>query len=573
MSTQLDLPMSTQLDLPVICGPASAERSSTFDQLRQQDTPDTHNTHVVDPDDTEPSRDDGYLTRARYLAEHHRTPTSLARLAKAELDWGNRVSAATAAHQAAGYVEFHGDPAAMMVVANVLSDCGEHEAAESILSNAEHPIVRALTAPLAARLAVRRGDLDGARKLLTGSTSAVALEMSAVIAIQQHDFRAAISLLRYAIRDEVATPDAYINLSYAFACAGSPKKALRAARTGFMLAPTSRVAGINLVTSLREFGHKPEAAAVLDSLLTVHPHDARLHLAKAELLVYDDRGLKALETLSELRSAPWFSQGPQVYISELMAFRAVVKHHLRKSSRRETYTEIRTALQRCNFESEYVARQLGDFATTSADIEDLNDAMMFIEHGSHDGEAVCNLRTRIAWLVGDTPATATALREWTDKFPADTSGWTFGSFFGLIHLDPTMSEHFALEGLKRFPQNLILANNVAFARALRGDAEGARRVLPRQTRVGPRATAAAIEIASGNVDAGIALYDHLAQQLDQGKTTAEALSVRLWRNVTLALLTDRELTTVRVPYDQRDDVSTTRLVELAVQARAHRVSQ
>lgn len=555
--------MLTDIDIPTHVGPATAAPAATFDDLF-----DLGQTALdFDPDlDTIP--DPSWVIRARDLASSYPTPGAFARLAKAEFDAGNRVSAIEAAQQVGSMLEVFPEPAATLVAAHVLAACGQHADAERIAASSSDPVVQNTTAPLAARLAAHRGDLDFARGLLEGRMDAVSLELAGTLAIKQSDFPRAIALLRAAVREQEQGADAHTNLSYAYACVGSIKKAHRAAVTAFSLDPTSRVAGINLTASFAARREWDQARRVIDQLLAVHRTDARLWFAKSELYASDGQLARAIQTLSELRSERWLQDGPPVHRAELAAYRAVLKHQNGRATRDEAYDSIRRAARQCNYESPYVLRQLGDFAAHTADRAEIERALLTFQAQESDDDAVVvgarqTLRAKDALLRRDLDSALAVASEWAKSSPADIGAWMLGSFLALANSDPSTTVTFATEGLKRHRQDPILGNNLALALALLGRPDAARNALPTGDSIMLRATAAAIDIAAGRIDDGIAAYDRLATDADRQGTPGVALRVRLWRNIVIARLTNRDAPTVKVPYDDANDVYLELLAGLA----------
>lgn len=551
--------MLTTLDKPQ---PTSSFTLSLSD-LHTLELEDSIDLLALDPDSDIP--DPGFVLQARRLADRHPTATALARLAKAEFDAGNRVSSLEAARAVIQAPEAHCDAGALVVAADVAMVCGDAGLAGDIVATASTPTARQAVATRAAMLAARHGDLDLALSLLdasTADTDPTTWELRGLLQLKRSQFGAAISSLRRSIRAEVATPDAYINLSYAYASVGSMAKALRAATTAYALAPTSRVAGINLASLYDGEGEHTRALKIVDELLEIYPRDPHLHFGRAELVARTAGVNRALDDLRKIRTQGWFRDASERAHAELDSLIATMRVAKGETSRAAAFRSVLAAAARSDYRSEQIARQLGDIAGGFSEADDLEIAIELFD-GKVELADLYPARVSLAWIRRDVPTALTLLDEWARCDPSSPSVWITGSNLQLHNFDFVAAAGWAQDGLLRFPTHPILLNNLAFAYALAGYPAEARRVeQPDAYSIMSRATAAAIDMSGGDIERGRDQYATIAASIRQASPDL-AQVVLLYRAFSTLVFTgelanDDDLT---LPHELRDEASLNQLLD------------
>ena len=96
-------------------------------------------------------------------------------------------------------------------------------------------------------------------------------------------------------------PGTLCNLGYAYAAAGSVRKAIRATTAAAALDPADRTAGLNLAALLLSQDRAPEAVAAIDRLTAYHPDDIDLESAAAAVLLASGDTAGALRRLRRLK--------------------------------------------------------------------------------------------------------------------------------------------------------------------------------------------------------------------------------------------------------------------------------
>ena len=248
----------------------------------------------------------GDLLQARALAHRHPdSPAAHARLASSEFSFGNRVSASNSAQQ----VLKHGtvDAPALIVASQVFVALGDVDAAEQALNRVlESAAVgdgsRRAVATLAARVAVHRGEPERALELLAQSDGRAGPALEGAILAQMGRYHDAIRALRAALREVPDAPGTLCNLGYAYAAAGSIRKAIRATTAAAALDPADRTAGLNLAALLLSQNRASEAVATIDRLTAYHPDDIDLESAAAAVLRASGDAVGALRRLRRLKA-------------------------------------------------------------------------------------------------------------------------------------------------------------------------------------------------------------------------------------------------------------------------------
>ena len=248
---------------------------------------------------------DGDLLQARALARKHPgSPTALARLASSELSFGNRLSSSRAAQRVIQHDAV--DAPALLIASQVLLAVGEIGSAEQAL----HKLLAADTieggarsgaAVLAARIAAHQGEPDKALELLTQSNNPAGSALKGTLLVQMGRYHDAIRVLREALSEVPDAPGTLCTLGYAYAAAGSIRKATRATTAAAALDPADRTAGLNLAALFLTQDRAPEAVVAIDRLTAYHPNDIRLVRAAAAALHASGDTARALRRLREMK--------------------------------------------------------------------------------------------------------------------------------------------------------------------------------------------------------------------------------------------------------------------------------
>lgn len=473
---------------------------------------------------------DGDLLQARALAEKHPdSPTSLARLAASELSFGNRVSARAAADQTLTSDSL--DPPAMLVAAHTFLALGEIDSADQALqrvlgeSGAGEGAKRAAAA-LAARIAARNGQPHAALELLEQCDDLAGLTLKGTLLIETGRYHDAIRALRAALNEAPDSPEALCNLGYAYAAAGSVRKAMRSTLAATALDPTDRTAGLNLASLML-----PKDAAgtvdVIDRLISYHPDDLRLVRAAAAAMYEAGDRTGALRRLRRLQGSTRLLEATPVEREEFN-LDVLLLSEQHKVAPSYAFEHAAQALKRCEYRSAAIARLLAAAATTSKDLPILERAYGELLK-QHERTALFAVEYTLALLRFDFDRCVDVSEEWMqhEPFSADAhvaATYVLASYAGRY----SEAARAGLTALRRGIHSDGLRNNTAFALAMDGRPDQAARVLPDLSECElALATAGLIEAVRGDVDRGVKMYGECADQLrsDGRDDVAELVSL------------------------------------------------
>jgi tetratricopeptide (TPR) repeat protein len=401
------------------------------------------------------------------------------------------------------------DNAALFVAARVLASANHSSRAEAAL--AELP-ANGPWALLRAGLAEQRGDLVEAMARVEESENADALAYRGYLLVRQGRAQEALHLLRASQHAGGANPILLVNQAYAYALLGSLKKAVRAARQATVMAPHDLTASFNLTNYLRTSGQPDLALAELARISGEVGHHALIASARADVLLSVGRSREALR---ELRRATHHTDDePDTYRqAELRANIAVLEWVSGKTDRL-------ACLKAVMKEIEAVGAQIS-LATIVADLSTTRTQVRVVERlvselaTSHSEIDLLPVTSRLAYLKGDYAHAAELSLRWAESAPLDVHA----ARAAVVQVGQALGEYsragdLGLALVRRMPHDTMLANNTAFVLALAGRPLEAERLLNSVPVDSPfvAATRGLIEIAKGNVEAGLLGYD-LAEEI------------------------------------------------------------
>ena len=472
---------------------------------------------------------DGDLLQARALAHKHpNSPTTLARLATSELSFGNRVSARKAAERTLKSDIL--DPPAMLVAAHTFMALGEIDSAERALHtvlNASDPGqgAKRAAAALAARVAAHNGEPQRALELLGQCDDLAGLSLKGSLLVETGQYHDAIRVLRAALHDAPDSPAALCNLGYAFAAAGSVRKAKRMTRAAVALDPTDRTAGLNLAALLLP-DETLEAVDVIDRLISFHPDEVQLVRAAAAVLRDAGDGTGASRRLRRFRGSGRLLDATPAEREELnLDILLLSEQRMAPSS---VFKHAARALNECDFRSVSIARVLSAAATTSRNLPALEEAYDKLSR-HHERAELLAVEHAMALHRFDFDRCIDVGAEWVrhEPFSAEAhiaATCMLASYAGRYG----EAARVGIGGLRRGIHSDGLRNNTAFALAMDAKPDQAARVLPDSPDCElALATAGLIEAVRGNVERGIKMYEECANQLrsDGHDEVAELVSL------------------------------------------------
>lgn len=486
---------------------------------------------VATPHDGTPD----FVLAARAFAQaHDDSAAALVQLAQAEQSIGEIDEAVAAAQRALSLVSRDRDDPIVFAAVQVLLATGNGELAGEALAKINNKEIRDL---LRARVAIDRGRFDEGAELLDGLASAEAVATRGWLHLQMQHFDKAIRLFRKAIESDGATVPLLTNLGYAHAASGARQKAIRITRQAQALAPDDELVGFNLVSFYIADDDLDAARAELSRLRAVHPTRLRFDLAEAGLYLWMHQPDQALVVLRRARTSSLWAYAEQRELAELEANLAFVEWRLGRTTREAAASVVVSQLKRTGFQSLDIARLVPALLSHRRDANQLGELYKSLAE-VHTSDTLLFLETHIA-LAGCQFDRATELaREWATKeiFDAHAAGL---AVYLLTEVKGAFDDAIALgnSALRVAGSSDDLRNNLAYVYALAGRLGEARELLRdhRPESVHLTATEGLVEILSGSIERGSALYDRayeIASRQSNGDPTLPTL-VRL--NQSLAL--------------------------------------
>ena len=459
---------------------------------------------------------DGDLLQARALAcQHPGSPTALARLASSELSFGNRLSSSKAAQRVLQHDAV--DAPALLIASQVLLAVGEIGSAEQAL----HKLLAADTtedgsrsgaAVLAARIAAHQGEPDKALELLAQSNNPAGSALEGTLLVQMGRYHDAIRVLREALSEIPDAPGTLCTLGYAYAAAGSIRKATRATTAAAALDPADRTAGLNLAALFLTQDRAPEAVVAIDRLTAHHPNDIRLVRAAAAALHASGDTARALRRLREMKTTRAARDATPAQREELQL--DILLLDTPPMTRPAVFAAASAALKRCDYRSETIARVLASAAQTTEDLPTLEAAYTELRK-HHNRTALLPVESQVSFLRLEFDRCLDAAVDWVHQEPFSVEAHITATYVLSLHAGNYQeAARVGCAGIRRGIRNDAVRNNVAFALAMDGKPDEAARVLPDPSECElALATAGLIEAARGNLDGAIAMYEDCARRV------------------------------------------------------------
>jgi len=392
------------------------------------------------------------------------------------------------------------------VASRVLLSAGLSDEAEIFLR--EHSQMAGPWMLLYAAIAEGRGDHSQALARLEGGIGAEFSGFRGYLMLRLGRWQNAIVELRAAGGESSRNPDLLTNLGYAYALAGSQRKAIRCARQASILSPWSQRLSFNLVSLLVGSARWDEAKTELKRLQAEFPDD--LKVASVLGFVHLNAG-NVRETVREYRRAlntNRFKRTSAEY-SELAVSLALIEWVIGKRTRAEVLAEVRKRIRESK-PTQAMALVLADVAPREIAASEVRD--LYIELRKRESEeALLPLAVKLAFLERDYDGGLTLAKRWVEEAPLNPDaaqhlmtlyGHLFGEFGEAIEV--------GAKALIRIPGSDGLRNAVGFYLALCGDYSGAHKVLegvadPNLPTV--LATRGLVKLGEGQIDEGLDLYD------------------------------------------------------------------
>jgi tetratricopeptide (TPR) repeat protein len=443
------------------------------------------------------------------------------------------------------------DIPSVLVAVDALVALGHGDEADAALGSLPAEHVREVS--LYAELAAQRGDFDVALARLAHATGGMARALRGWLFIRCGKFAEAVRELR-AASAVTASPSTLINLGYAYAALGSRRKAVRTTEiaTGLSSGSLGTLASLNLVAYFIAEGDFVAARSVLDRLEHRQPHNLRVNLARAYLLSREGDNLGSLRELRRARSshAYWASADER---AEIAADVAYLEFRVGKRTRAEALKALHEQLVKTSHQSLGVANLMSLLTWKTSDAKSFEAVYQALRR-VHAADEVLNLEAHLCMLRANYERAADLSAEWAQRCPFDEA-----AVVNAVYLladgknDFVRAAELGVGGLRRFPGSALLANDVAYAFAMAGDLQRARKYLPRQDCLPEvKATRGLISFLAGQQEEGLRQYDEAAEMAKAAGNDRNARAVLYRRDLLQAAASGAELPAPPAGYE--DDV-------------------
>jgi tetratricopeptide (TPR) repeat protein len=454
----------------------------------------------------------GYLLRARAAVKAHpHNPLAHARLAQAAQASEQHDEALDAARRAIELGLDAGEHSVVHAAISVLEADGHGRELAPLLDDRRSA---QLPTNLRLRAAIAAGEHAAAISLESDPQAASrispdALALLAWVHLERREFREAVSAARRAQSAGASGVALYANLGYAHAALGQLSKAIKLTRQAQALAPFHRGVGLNLALYLKLAGDHDGALRALARLRVGERTDIQLALAMANVEAYEDNAEKARRLLQRVRASQEWALANATRRSELEANLAHLRWKVGEADFHTTITSMRRALSATDYESLSTAYLLANLLVRTDDaplLEGLIDRLQT----RHAPAELDGLRMLLALLQRDAPTAVDFARKWASNDLLNPNATAIATYL-VADLDGDFAEaaEIGARGLERAPSHLGLVNNTAYALALAGCPERAKKLLEglgASERVEVVATRALVDLLMGQTARGLAGY-------------------------------------------------------------------
>ena len=443
---------------------------------------------------------------ARTAADRHpESATAAARLAQAEQSIGEHERAVAAAGRAGVLLGAEPDTAVAVAVLQVLLSSGGSAQAARLVSRVPDENIRAV---FAARIALQAGELEEALAELRNGSGLDALSMRGWIHMQLDQWAEAIAAFRRIVKAGRPTPAVLTNLGYTYGAIGSLQKAVKATLQAQALDNGSSLIALNLVGFYRALGDQDKAFAEIGRLQERRPDHLKARFAEADLRLTVGDARAAYKVLQRARTSALWAAADTIERAELTANLAFVAWRLGERSREEVRDAIIEKLETTEFRSLEIVTMVPALMPKVGDAHALAKLLMALTE-ANPTETFDYLNMHLATLRCDfeeatTLATERAWREPFDDVGAAQAMYLLADVRGKYEDAIELGECV----LRRVPSSIPLRNNLAYALALAGRLDNAKRVLPADAgdSVFLSATRALVDVLGGQVKEGFAGY-------------------------------------------------------------------
>jgi Flp pilus assembly protein TadD len=365
-------------------------------------------------------------------------------------------------------------------------------------------------------MALRSNDLRGAEDLLRRAIENKGGEATihfllGMVQLGMKNTRAAVAELRTASRLDVRNPTIHQALGVIFAVRSEFDRAEQEFRAALMLVPNDRSSIRSLYQVLLNQKKTTEAVDLLKDLVERNPGDMSAREALAMGLLDQKKFSSARFHLSNLLAKAEMDAKEQT--ARIQA--NIGLSWLLEGNAASAKAALNKAIAIDAGVSPIAYENLARLFLSQDDLEDARDVLLECQKIFPDSTSTAILLSHVYSLLGDTATAIKALdafKRGHENNPIEV--FVYLSFYYTLTLDLEASMKISEEGLKGFPHNAMLMNNLAYVYAMTGRLEEARTTLRRIPKdisnpfpVELTATRGLVRLREGDEKQGVELYE------------------------------------------------------------------
>lgn len=402
---------------------------------------------------------------------------------------------------------------------------------------------------LRAAIAAEDGRGDECLQLLGDAQDAESCDLRGYVLLCQDRNQEALAQLRKAQRLGGRSVDTTMNVAIAFKKLGSQKKAIRSAREASRLAPGRQDVSyllLDLLIEAREFESAVMEIRHIKKRGVVEPVEFIVRQAQVSLGRGDrKRSIALLRRALEAARV----EGDTYSAAEISGNIAVLEFNAGQLPRSVAAARVRDAM-RAAAHSIPLATALADLQDSVVGAVEVRRIVEGIRQSGGSPERLLPLEARLAFLECDFVRASALSARWCQENSADEHAASIAVYLhGQVTEDWQGAAELAKRSLVSLKDPGQFANNAAYALALGGEAAVARRVVQS---ISDRdfvveATTGLVELALGNVQAGLKRYRRAAEMADSVKDEVSRVMMTIHQAMALRrLLTTSQLTASEV---------------------------
>jgi len=410
---------------------------------------------------------------------------------------------------------------AATTLAKVLVNRGRYDEAERLYRGLAEKFPSSATPLMSlAYLAMRREDFVSAERIMrdvikVGTKSAVPHYQLAIVLIRSHRIHEAIRELRAAVRSEVRSPSLYQALGVAYALAGEDAKSSRAFQSALTLSPALSDAVRGLANTLLNVGNAEATIKLLMSYLESKPEDSQARVLLGRAYAQKGRHSSSRGQLLQAFNVAQGNAGSERLQSQLA--NDIGASFFYEGDLKQAEHWFNRAIELAPREEPLPYKNL---ARTFVDLEQYEAALQILRRYRTlfgDDKDASSMFANVYSTVGEYDKAISELTPLLSRDDCDAGVFaSLGTYLADGTHDLSRAFDVLRQAYEKFPDNLLIINNLAYVYLMMDDITAARELLHRHhTRPGMgvvlTATWGLLHLKEGDRQKARALYTEAAK--------------------------------------------------------------